>query len=263
MLAGMRSCFLFSFLLVFSVAAYLPVQAQIHGVPASVTSLGFGGSDNPNPGVRASVTSLGPNGFGNSRPVFGNCCANFFFPANQDQAMFFGGGGQFSGHHFSGRQSSGRRHRRGDHSDFPVGISEPAYIPYAVPYAVPYDSYDQEADDDSGDVDYVRAPGARNAEPSIRRADAREFARKADTSAKPTPSAPEEPVTAQPSTVLIFKDGHQSDVINYAIVGDTLFDFGAGRTHKILLADLDLAATRKANEDHGVDFQVPASAARQ
>lgn len=258
MLAGMRSCFLFSFLLVFSVAAYLPVQAQIHGVPASVTSLGFGGSDNPNPGVRASVTSLGPNGFGNTRPIFGNCCANFFFPSNQDQAVFFGGG-QFSGHHFSGRQSSGRRHRHGDHSDFPVG----GYIPYAVPYAVPYDSYDQEADDDSGDVDYVRAPGARNTEPPIKRADAREFGRKADTSAKPTPSEPEEPVTAQPSTVLIFKDGHQSDVINYAIVGDTLFDFGAGRTHKILLADLDLAATLKANDDRGVDFRIPASAARQ
>jgi hypothetical protein len=70
-------------------------------------------------------------------------------------------------------------------------------------------------------------------------------------------------VTAQPWTVLIFKDGHKSDVINYAIVGDTLFDFGAGRTHKILLADLDLAATRKANDDHGVDFQIPASATRQ
>jgi hypothetical protein len=263
MLAGMRSCFLLSLLLVFSVAAYLPVQAQIHGVPASVTSLGFGGSDNPNPGVRASVTSLGPNGYGGNRPVFGNCCANFFWPANQNQGLFFDGrfsGHQFSGRHFSGRQSSGRHHRRGDHSDFPVGVSEPAYIPYAVPYAVPYDD---EADDDSGDADYVRAPGARNAEPPTKRADARDFARRADTSVKPTPSEPEEPVTAQPSTVLVFKDGHQSDVINYAIVGDTLFDFGAGRTHKILLADLDLAATRKANDDHGVDFQIPASATPQ
>jgi hypothetical protein len=46
-------------------------------------------------------------------------------------------------------------------------------------------------------------------------------------------------------------------------VGDTLFDFGAGRTHKILLADLDLAATRKANDDRGVDFQIPASSTRQ
>jgi hypothetical protein len=260
MLAGMRSCFLLLFLLVFSVVACLPAQGQIHGVPASVTSLGFGGSDNPNPGVRASVTSLGPNGYGNSRPVFGNCCGNFFFPVNHDQALFFGGGGQFSGHHFSGHQSSGRHHRHGDRSDFAVG----GYIPYAVPYAVPYGAdYDEEGDDDSVDADYARAPGGRNAEPSIKRGGARDLAPKAAASAKPTPSEPEEPVTAQPSTVLIFKDGHQSDVINYAIVGDTLFDFGAGRTHKILLADLDLAATRKANDDHGVDFQIPASATRQ
>jgi hypothetical protein len=258
MLAAERSGFLLCFVLVFSIAAYLPAHAQIHGVPASVTSFGFGGSDNPNPGVRASVTSLGPNGFGDSRPIFGNCCANFFFPANQDQALFFGS--QFSGHHFSGRQSSGRHLRHSDRSDFPIG----GYIPYAVPYAVPYDApYDEEGDDDSVDADYVRAPGARNAEPSIKRAGARDFASKAEASVKPTPSEPEEPVSAQPSTVLIFKDGHQSDVINYAIVGDTLFDFDAGRTHKILLADLDLAATRKANDDHGVDFQIPASATRQ
>jgi len=258
MLAGMRPCFLLSFLLVFSVAAGLPAQAQIHGVPASVTSLGFGGSDNPNPGVRASVTSLGPNGYGSSRPVFGNCCANFFFPSNQDPALYFAG--QFSGRRSPGRQSSGRHHRHGDRSDFAVGVSEPAYIPYAVPYEVPYD---EEGDDDPVDGDYVRAPGAPNAEPPNKRADTREIARKAGSSAKPTPSEPVEPVTAQPSTVLIFKDGHQSDVINYAIVGDTLFDFGAGRTRRILLADLDLAATRKANDDLGVDFQIPASATRQ
>jgi hypothetical protein len=262
MLAGMRSCFPLSLLLAFSLAASFPVQAQIHGVPASVTSFGFGGSDNPNPGVRASVTSLGPNGYGNGRPVFGNCCANFFFPSNQNPGLFFGS--QFSGHQFSDRQSSRRHRRHEDHSYFPVGVSEPAYIPYAVPYAVPYGvPYDEEADDDPGDADYARAPGPRNIEPPIKRAGSRDFASKTAPSAKPTPSEPEEPVTAQPSTVLIFKDGHQSDVVNYAIVGDTLFDFGAGRTHKILLADLDLAATRKANDDHGVDFQIPASATRQ
>jgi hypothetical protein len=70
-------------------------------------------------------------------------------------------------------------------------------------------------------------------------------------------------VAAQPSTVLVFKDGHKSDVLNYAIVGDALFDLGAGRTHKILLADLDLPATHKANDDRGVDFQIPASTNRQ
>jgi hypothetical protein len=73
----------------------------------------------------------------------------------------------------------------------------------------------------------------------------------------------EAPVAAQPSTVLVFKDGHRSEVFNYAVVGDTLFDFSADRTRKILLADLDLPATQRANDDRGVDFQIPAGAIRQ
>src|SRR5258708_11585619 len=170
MLAGMRSCFPLSFLLVFSVGGFLPVQAQIHGFPASVTSFGFGGSDNPAPGVRASVTSLGPNGYGNSRPVFGNCCANFFFPANSNPPLFFD-------RQFSGRQFSGRHHRHGDRSNFPIGISEPAYIPYAVPYPVLYDQ-EGDADDDSRDIDYDRAAAVRNPHPIAKRAVARDFGSK-------------------------------------------------------------------------------------
>jgi hypothetical protein len=238
MLARVQSCFLLSFLLAFSVAACLPLQAQINGVPASVTSYGFGGSNNPNPGVRASVTSLGPNGYGNSRPFFGNCCANFFLPANPNPPLF-----------------SGRRHRHDDHAFFPVG--EPVYIPYAVPYAV------EAADDSVDDYEYVRAPRQRNPDTATKRTAAHDSAPKPYASSKPAPDEPEEPVAAQPSTVLVFKDGHQSDVLNYAIVGDTLFDFVARRTRKILLADLDLPATRKANDDRGVDFQIPAGTTRQ
>ncbi len=279
MLAGRRSCFLLYFLLMFSVVAGLPVLAQINGVPASVTSLGFGGNNNPNPGVRASVTSLGPNGFGNSRPVFGNCCANFFMPANPNPALFFNR--QFSDRQVFNRQSvnrqfSGRHRRHRDHDFFPVGVSGPVYVPYAVPYAVPSDyPYAGEADDDSPDYDYVHAPDVRTRERDLystaKRHASRDLAPISDAPAKPGAGESEEPeaarvedpVTAQPSTVLVFKDGHQSDVLNYAIVGDTLFDLGAGRTRKILLADLDLSATHKANDERGVDFQIPASARQQ
>jgi hypothetical protein len=267
-LAARRSCFLLCFLWTFSVVAGLPVQAQINGVPASVTSFGFGGSNNPNPGVRASVTSLGPNGFGNSRPVFGNCCANFFMPANPNPALFFNG--HFSDRPVFNRQSSGRHRRHRDRDFFPVGVSEPVYVPYAVPYAVSSDdAYAEDADDDSPDSDYVRAPDVRRSDRSpYSTAKRHSSAPMADASAKPAPGesdepaplAAEDPVTAQPSTVLVFKDGHQSDVLNYAIVGETLFDLGSGRTRKILLADLDLPATRKANDERGVDFQIPASA---
>jgi len=66
-----------------------------------------------------------------------------------------------------------------------------------------------------------------------------------------------------PSTVLVFRDQHKQEVSNYAIVGQTLYNFAAQHTQKISLADLDLPATTKANEDQGVTFRVPSSGEAQ
>ena len=60
-------------------------------------------------------------------------------------------------------------------------------------------------------------------------------------------------------TVLVFRDKHQEQVENYAIVGDVLWNFAPGHTQKISLDDLDLAATEKANEDRGTTFRLPGS----
>ena len=57
--------------------------------------------------------------------------------------------------------------------------------------------------------------------------------------------------------MLVFKDGHQLEVQNYAVIGDTLYDLTPGRHHKILLADLDLTSTTKQNDDRGIDFRLP------
>lgn len=62
-----------------------------------------------------------------------------------------------------------------------------------------------------------------------------------------------------PATVLVFRDQHKQQVQNYAIVGQTLWNFAPQRTQKIPLSDLDLQATAKANEDQGVTFRVPPS----
>ncbi len=251
MLAGVRSRFLLSFfLLSVVVAVCLSSQAQINGVPASVTSFGFGGSTNPTPGVRASVTSLGPHGYANSRLMFGTCCSNISFSANPNPPLF----------------STRRHHRRRDerdHGDFAIGVFEPAYIPYAVPYPVEVADSDDEPGDGNFKVESVRAAGPRKPAPPRKRVEDRESNPKEEVGTKSAPPDPEVEVAAQPSTVLVFKDGHRSDVLNYAIVGDTLFDLGAGHGKKILLADLDLVATRKANDDRGVDFQVPDSAKGQ
>ncbi|HEX3821195.1 MAG TPA: hypothetical protein VHW45_12730 [Candidatus Sulfotelmatobacter sp.] len=61
------------------------------------------------------------------------------------------------------------------------------------------------------------------------------------------------------TTVLIFRDEHKQEIQNYAIVGQTLWNFTPGRTQKIPLSSLDLAATEKANDDQGVTFKIPAS----
>ena len=252
MLANKRFCFLLSLLLALAFATGLPSAAQ--GVPASVTSFGFGGNTSPTPGVRASVTSLGPNGY-SGLPFIGysgNCCANFFLPYGLST---FGPNPPLSPerHH--------RHHHDGDQNFGP--IAEPVYIPYAVPY-----SPDQ--DEDSADYQDVAArepvgsrPGKRQlaAKDAVGSKSGRESDRSSDAeTGDDSASASEklaDPVAVQPTTVLVFKDGHRSDVVNYAIVGDTLFDFAGGRARKILLADLDLDATRKANDDQGIEFKVP------
>lgn len=88
-----------------------------------------------------------------------------------------------------------------------------------------------------------------------------------DYSSRPAPST-QRPATDPPSpiippTVLVFRDQHQQEVQNYAIVGQTLWNFTSQRTQKIPLADLDLAASQKANDDRGVTFRLPLSGEAQ
>jgi hypothetical protein len=77
----------------------------------------------------------------------------------------------------------------------------------------------------------------------------------ADTS-RPIPAARPRPEPPAPATVLIYRDGHQAEVHNYAVVGQTLWIFSEERARKVALADLDLDASRSANEARGVEFAV-------
>lgn len=64
---------------------------------------------------------------------------------------------------------------------------------------------------------------------------------------------------SQPSTptILVFRDKHTQEVQNYAVVGGTLWIFSEQRASKLPLSWLDIEATTKANDERGVDFQVP------
>ncbi len=232
----------FLFLLLSSVLlSVLPLYSQVHGVPASVTSFGFGGNISPAPGVPASVTSLGPNGFNFIPPVNGPCCFNSFFPGQQFSSL-------------PNDQFRSRLNLRGLNRHHHFGpIFTPSYVvAYPYPVAVPY-----AAEGDDEEQDYA-------SDTSIferRRTGDRRYQRGKDADAlasapEPRDASPSatEAVAAQPATLLIFKDGHQIEVENYAIVGETLFEFSDGLTHKIQLAELDLPATQKANDDRGVEF---------
>ena len=60
-----------------------------------------------------------------------------------------------------------------------------------------------------------------------------------------------------PPTVFIFKDGHQIETKNYAIMGQTLYDLSGTALRKVPLNDLDSVATLKANDDRGIQVKLP------
>jgi len=273
MLAARRFFFRFTLMGLFClvVVSSLPLQAQspmeFHGVPAS----GIGGT-------HAAFSAVRPNANGYGGTALG-CCASFFFPSSFSPMVPYPS--------FGTPQRAHHGHRRHGHEG--VVVAEPVYIPYAVPYAV-------DAGDDGAD-EQDEQPGPAADEPMLSaRSDAPGGPRagRGRTLANGVPEAPEqdpggnaeadsgssdggasaavvspeaapnppEPVVAQPTTVLVFKDGHRSEVVNYAIVGDTLFDFSGDRARKILIADLDIAATQKANDAAGVEFKLPPGEAR-
>lgn len=251
-------------LLAIALLAALPAAAQIHGVPPSVTSITPSRST---PGVPASVTSLGPNGFG------GSCCRVDF---------------QFG----SGQRHFGPGHHGHHRPVVPVYVPYyyyPYYAAYPTTYTAPASTAEYEAEDEEPPAPTIYERRSRIAystdkdrygehytdyrEEERRRAQAEaqsdeerkaEEQRQQDKRAQEEKSRSEEkPADQEPATVLVFKDGHHQDVSSYAITGDALYDLGQGRARKVLLADLDLAATVKLNDQLGNDFRLPSRPPKQ
>ena len=75
-----------------------------------------------------------------------------------------------------------------------------------------------------------------------------------------------QPITAPPSkpAVLVFRDGHSEEVSSYSIIGQAIYTkadyWTAGAwTRTIQMADLDIPATLKENQQRGVKFDLPSS----
>jgi hypothetical protein len=62
---------------------------------------------------------------------------------------------------------------------------------------------------------------------------------------------------SSPATVFIFKNGTKLETRNFAIVGQTLYDFSGTILKKVQLGDLDRDATTKANDDRGIVVKLP------
>jgi len=65
-----------------------------------------------------------------------------------------------------------------------------------------------------------------------------------------------------PPAVLVFRDGHVEEVSSYTIIGDALYLkanywVSGSWTRKIEIANLDVPATLKINEEHGSKFRLP------
>ena len=183
--------------------------AQVNGMPASVTSPGFGGRQVN--GTPPSVTSLGPRGYTPASPT---CCFKGTSPGHP---------------HFVPNPDSplNVHHRNHDRSLNWGGV-------YAAPYYGYYDSADDPANDPAADqynggptIFDRRGSGVPPA-PSSAPYPRRPRNDYSQSDAASDSGAQTEAESDQPQTVLVFKDGHQVEVANYAIVGSTLYDLTGG-----------------------------------
>ncbi len=184
----------------------------------------------------------------------------------------FGAGNRFGNR--GGRRSRGRD--RGFRGPWRNGY--PGWYGYYDPYLYdPYwlgdsfsgdDQYNDQDDDQDPDMAPANDPpaNAMNAQgydgpgPEDQRArDGYDGSGDQDIYARSAPYGPRNSEITAPSapTTLVFRDLHKEEIQNYAIVGNTLWNFSAQRTQKIPLSDLDIPATTKINDDRGVNFRVP------
>jgi hypothetical protein len=162
-----------------------------------------------------------------------------------------------SGSGFASSRASVGSHDGHHHHHHYVGYAPGGVYAVPLPYAVDIGATEDEddADADDSDANYQGGPTVFDR----RGSGARSYVPPVDDASDGRESDPVAPDPPQVPTLLIFKDGHQLEVGNYAIVGPTLFDLTPGHARKVALSDLDLEATRKQNDDRGVIFQLPAT----
>jgi hypothetical protein len=248
----------------------IPLSAQMHGGGArGGGSAGRGGF---------SSGALGSRGSGFSG------AAGFRSGTNFRGGTGFGGASFGTFGRFGGQRGPGFRHFgppfAGSRFRASFGFGQPFFSPgfrrrgfypfyTGFYYGYPYDSgYLYSTSGYSPGYDYYASPdyyGASNAaqydiarqQQDIDRLE-NEVERLREQREAPRPSRSQvEKYEPSTPTILVFRDKHTQEVQNYAVVGGTLWIFNEQRATKLPLSWLDIEATTQANDDRGVDFQIP------
>lgn len=79
---------------------------------------------------------------------------------------------------------------------------------------------------------------------------------------QPAQVSPAASAKQMPPTVLVYRDGHTEELTSYSIIGNEIYtksDYwtNGAWTRKIQIADLDIPATLKQNQQRGVNFELP------
>jgi hypothetical protein len=247
----MRRPFFLAALVILAIS--LPLQAQRSG--------GHGG------GGGGHATSGGHGGFSGGSGFGGHSGGSRSFSGGRSGAAV--GARSFRGSALRGSARSGRGLNRGFNRNGNFRLRTYGYgnncfgyacRSYGYPWGYggfydPYwwsdsgSSYDQDQEDENGLANEMN-------QQSLEEQSQRQQGDQNSYGQAPRQHQPERTVAA-PATVLVFRDQHKQEVQNYAIVGETLWNFAPQHTQKIPLDDLDIPATTKTNEDRGVNFWVP------
>ena len=194
-------------------------------------------------------------------------------------ATNFAGRGSFAGGPRSGFHSGAGFHHPGNgfhhpnhgphiiiqnpgfHRHFRAGFSGYPYYPwYGGPFwgDWAYSSYNSQ--DDNSYAQYQANAEINRLSDEVQ--DLREQQRERQYQSAPAPPPPAQPASAAKlqedlPVVLVFLDKRIQEVKNYAVANEMLVVLEGNRRKKYPLADIDLAATMKLNDERGVDFQVP------
>ncbi len=224
-----------------------------------------------NSAANSSAASSGGHSFSSSSPAMSSA-VHSYAPANSAPTFSTNSTHAVSNSpHSTGGSHNPPHHypvHRGPNSNSNSNSGGVIYYPYLYAVPVPYaaddaDAYNTDTPDDNDDADYQGGPtifDRRGSGPDSYIPPVSETVAKNQNDQDISANISANLAAAEPPqlpTTLVFKDGHQLEIANYAVVSQTLYDLTPGHPRKIALADLDLPATEKQNDDRGVTFQLP------